>query len=91
MIYRIPIENIDTIATKHGYVRFELQENIGMASYSDGITRINIYLTKMTVATCLNHPKKGPTQLFRKNVTESMLKEIFAYPRKHTGKGYYTK
>jgi len=28
--------------------------------------RINIYITKMTVSTCINHPKKGRTQLFRK-------------------------
>jgi len=91
MNYRIPKEEIDKIAAKHGYVCFDFQENIGMASYTDGQTRINIYLTKMTVATCLNHPKKGPTQLFRKNVDGRMLDEIFAYPRKHTGKGYYTK
>lgn len=87
----IPKENIDTIAKKHGYICFDFQENIGMASYSDGATRINIYLTTMTVATCLSHPKKGATQLFRKNVTLLMLDEIFSYPRKHTGKGYYKK
>lgn len=91
MRYRIDKETIDSIATKHKYVCFDYQENIGMASYSDGQTRINVYLTKMTVATCLTHPKKGPTQLFRKNVTENQLDEIFAYPRKHTGKGYYKK
>lgn len=90
MNYRIPLEKIDEIAKKNGYIRFHYQEDIGMASYSDGATRINIYLTKMTVATCLKHPKKGATQLFRKNVDMKMLNEIFEYPRKHTGKGYYT-
>ena len=45
----------------------------------------------MTVSTCLNHPKKGKTQLFRKRVNKEMLEQIFEYPRKHTGKGYYTK
>lgn len=89
--YRIPKEDIDAVAQKHGYVCFDYQENIGMASYSDGATRINVYMTKMTVATCLNHPKQGPTQLFRKNVTKQELDEIFAYPRKHTGKGYKKK
>lgn len=88
--YKIPLEEIDKVAKAEEFFRIDLQENIGMASYSDGATRINIYLTRMTVATCLTHPKKGPTQLFRKNVNISMLKEIFAYPRKHTGKGYYT-
>lgn len=91
MNYRVSKEKIDQIAQKHGYVCFDYQENIGMASYSDGNTRINVYLTKMTVATCLKHPKKGATQLFRRNVNEKMLDEIFAYPRKHTGKGYYKK
>jgi hypothetical protein len=91
MNQRIAKEDIDNIAANNGYVCFDFQENIGMASYSDGSTRINVYLTKMTVATCLNHPKRGPTQLFRKNVDRKMLKEIFEYPRKHTGKGYYTK
>jgi len=89
--YRIPIEEIDTVAKSEGYFKIDYQENLGMVSYSDGATRINIYLTKMTVATCLNHPKKGATQLFRKNVTFDMLKSIFEYPRKHTGKGYYKK
>lgn len=91
MTYRIPIENIEVIAVKNGYSRIAFQENIGMLSYSDGETRINIYLTKMTVATCLKHPKKGATQLFRRNVNEKILNEIFEYPRKHTGKGYYKK
>lgn len=89
MKFKITKEEIDAIGKKHGYVCFDFQENIGMASYSDGVTRINVYMTKMTVATCLNHPKKGPTQLFRRNVDIKMLDEIFAYPRKHTGKGYY--
>jgi hypothetical protein len=91
MIHRIPKEKIDEIAAKHNYNCIDYQEKIGMASYSDGSTRINVYMTKMTVATCLNHPKKGPTQMFRRNVTIAMLDEIFEYPRKHTGKGYYQK
>jgi hypothetical protein len=87
--YKIPIDVIEALAKSEKYFRIDFQENIGMLSYSDGQTRINIYLTRMTVATCLNHPTKGATQLFRKNVNYEMLKEIFEYPRKHTGKGYY--
>lgn len=87
--YKIPLDVIDVLAKDEGYFRIDFQENLGMVSYSDGVTRINVYLTKMTVATCLNHPKKGSTQLFRKNVNYEMLKSIFANPRKHTGKGYY--
>lgn len=87
--YRIPLDVIEALAKSEGYNRIDFQENIGMLSYSDGKTRINIYLTRMTVATCLNHPTKGTTQLFRKNVSYEMLKEIFQFPRKHTGRGYY--
>ena len=91
MKYKIPVEVIKEISEKHNYSLIDYQENIGLISFGlDGV-RINVYLTKMTVATCLNHPKKGKTQLFRKNVTEDMLNQIFEYPRKHTGKGYYKK
>lgn len=89
--YKIPLDVIDALAKTENYFKIDFQENIGLVSYSDGQTRINIYLTKMTVATCLKHPKKGATQLFRKNVNMEMLKQIFEYPRKHTGKGYYNK
>lgn len=91
MKYRIPVEVIKEISEKYNYTLLDYQENIGLISFGlDGV-RINVYLTKMTVATCLNHPKKGKTQLFRKNVTEEILNQIFEYPRKHTGKGYYKK
>ncbi len=91
MNYKISIEEIKLIAYEFGYNFIDYQENIGLISFGIKDVRINIYLTKMTVSTCLNHPKKGKTQLFRKNVNKDMLKEIFNYPRKHTGKGYYTK
>lgn len=91
MKFRIEISDIDDIATRNGYYMICFQPNIGLISYYDGSTRINIYLTKMTVATCMNHPVKGKTQLFRKNVDKEMLEKIFEYPRKHTGKGYYKK
>lgn len=91
MKHLIPIDIIEKAALAEDYFRIDYQEDKGMISYSDGQTRINIYLTTMTVATCLNHPKKGKTQLFRKNVNLKMLKDIFECPRKHTGKGYIKK
>lgn len=51
--------------------------------------RMNIYLTTMTVQTAINHPKKGKTQLNRKNITPAELEKILKNPRQHTGKGYY--
>lgn len=91
MLIQIPKIEIDKIAKGHGYTCIDYQEKIGMVSYFDGITRINVYLSTMTVATCMTHPKKGKTQLFRKNVRLNQLSDLFAYPCKHTGKGYYTK
>jgi len=52
--------------------------------------RINVYWTTGTVGTCLDHPRQGKTQLFRRNVDLSTLREIFKSPRVHTGAGYYT-
>lgn len=81
----------DAIASASGYSLITNQENIGMVSYRKDDVRINVYLTTRTVATCLNHPKKGKTQLFRRNVSEAQLKQLFNNPRSHTGKGYYAK
>ncbi len=65
-------------------------ENV-MISFFKGESRINIYYTTMTVATCINHPSKGKTQLFRRNVSSKQLIKIFENPRVHTYKGYYEK
>lgn len=91
MIHKNPKQTIDELATKNGYTSIDYQENIGLASYSKDGVRINVYLTTMTVGTCLIHPKKKATQLFRKNIDMKALEEIFENPRVHTGKGYYQK
>lgn len=87
------IEFIDRMATKHGWIMVEYQDNIGMMYYHKRIDnfdcRINVYLTKMSVVTYLNHPKKGKGQLYRKNVSVDLLGNIFSNPRVHSGKGYY--
>lgn len=85
------IQEVDNIALKFEYEKIDHQTNISLVSYSKDYVRINVYLTTMTVGTCLNHPKKGKTQLFRKNVDKQTLEQIFENPRKHTGKGYYNK
>lgn len=50
-----------------------------------------MHYTTGTVGTCLNHPSKGKTQLFRRNVSLDLLVEIFRNPRIHTNTGYYRK
>jgi len=87
---------IKQLAKKHGWKYLEYQANISMISFikissqSDQM-RINIYLTTMTVATALNHPKQGRTQLYRKRCTLEDIEKIFKNPRQHTNKGYHTK
>ena len=65
--------------------------NRKMVSYRKDDVRINVYTTTMTVATCLNHPKQGKTQMFRKHVSLELLGKLFDNPRQHTGKGYQRK
>ena len=67
------------------------QDQNAMLSVFKEDMRINIYYTTMTVATCLKHPYKGKTQLFRRNVSSKQLIKIFENPRVHTFKGYYAK
>lgn len=83
------------MATNHGWEFHDWQENIGMISFvkifNGDPARINIYVTKMTVATCINHPRKGKTQLFRKHVDKKLMDKIFKNPRVHTDIGYQVK
>ena len=53
-----------------------------------GRVRINVYPSTMTVATALDHPKSGKTQMFRKRISEAELIKIFLNPRWHSQKGY---
>lgn len=53
--------------------------------------RVNVWRNKTglyTVGTALAHPKKGKTQMFRRNCTEKEVRELLKNPRKHTGRGY---
>lgn len=87
------IEFIEKIGHAEGWEFLEFQENIGMMYFHKSIDgfdcRINVYITKMSVTTYMNHPKKGKGQLYRKNVNLPELIKIFKNPRQHTGKGYY--
>jgi hypothetical protein len=82
---------IKLIANKYGWLLLCRQEENYMISFYKEDMRINVWYTKMTVATCLNHPVQGKTQLFRRKVSDKLLHKIFEYPRVHTHKGYFTK
>lgn len=85
------IQRIRFYAKQNKWVEIDHQENIGMLRFEKEDAKINVYYTRMTVTTCIDHPKKGKTQLFRRNVDYKKLDAIFKKPRVHTGLGYYTK
>lgn len=60
----------------------------GMMSFRKKDMRINVWYRTGTVATCINHPVKGKTQLFRRGVDYDLMDKIFKNPRIHTNKGY---
>jgi len=89
------VRYVARLARDFGYdeIPVRLKDEDRMVSYRHdhkcGGVRINIYITTGTVATCLDHPKKGKGQLFRRNMTKSDLKDIFQNPRVHKDVGYH--
>lgn len=85
------INKIRKVAKEMGWDEICVQESTKMISFKKKDQRVNVYYSTMTVATCLKHPKKGKTQLFRRYVDMDTLKKIFENPRIHTDTGYYNK
>ncbi|HBA73067.1 MAG TPA: hypothetical protein DCZ63_13025 [Geobacter sp.] len=79
------------VAKRHGYVLEQEQPEIRLLIFSKGSVQVNVYWTRMTVSTCLRHPTLGKTQLFRREVSLTLLDKIFENPRVHTDKGYRKK
>ena len=91
----LSVQDVQATAKAFGYEEVDFNEESRMLSFRGGprkSTRINVYYTTGTVGSCLNHPKRGKTQLFRRNIdTLPKLDGIFQNPRSHTGHGYYTR
>lgn len=87
----IPLEIIRKVASHHRYQEIQFNEKSRIISFRNDTasTRINVYYTTGTIATCIDHPSKGKTQLFRRDQTTDCLQQIFSNPRIHTGVGYY--
>lgn len=91
---RIPKLNIDdvkTLAASKGFKEVADNKVSAVISFRRENERINVYHTTGTVGTCLDHPKRGKTQLFRRDCTTESLERILENPRTHTGVGYYRK
>lgn len=88
-------ENVDLIifcAETNGWHLVQVDQKTYMLGFKMGEQkhpRINVYVTKSTFVTQIDHPTKGKTQLFRRNVWPENYDKIFANPRVHTGRGYY--
>jgi len=75
-------------ADKHNWNFLDYQPENKLISFTRDNIRLNVYYSKMTVGTCLDHPTKGKTQLWRRNVSYELLEAIFNNPRVHTTRGY---
>lgn len=82
---------IEKIAESRGWQKTDATNNGIMMTFIRGKMKVEIWPSRMTVATMLRHPKKGKSKLYRCQVTFELLDEIFKNPRVHTGKGYYEK
>eukprot|EP00933_Yihiella_yeosuensis_P005859 TRINITY_DN110459_c0_g1_i1.p1 TRINITY_DN110459_c0_g1~~TRINITY_DN110459_c0_g1_i1.p1 ORF type:complete len:417 (-),score=56.68 TRINITY_DN110459_c0_g1_i1:67-1317(-) len=86
----LDVGRVRSTATRCGLqeVQFSTSSRVIAFKTWDGM-RINVYYTTGTVGTCLEHPRQGKTQLFRRNVDYNMLENIFRNPRIHTDLGYH--
>eukprot|EP00978_Attheya_sp_CCMP212_P031231 scaffold117391_cov55-Attheya_sp.AAC.1 len=86
----LPIKEVRRLARECGLKEVQFNETSRVVAFlSEDDTRFNVYYTTGTVATYLFHPRQGKAQLFRRNVSLTMLKEIFETPRIHTDFGYH--
>ena len=83
---------LDRRAKAEGWKRQNTKSTARMQSWKRGNDRINYWPTTGTMSTRIKHPnRKHPQQMYRRKVDAELAKQILSNPRKHTGKGYYTK
>ena len=88
------LDEVKRIARNEGCALISYSKESRVISFCKAgslMIRIDIFWTTGTVGTCLGHQRQGKTQLFRRNVDLSTLREVFKNPREHTGSGYYTR
>lgn len=82
-------EEIAVIARRHGWQKPKRQPNGDMMmTFVKGKQKIEVWPSRMTVATMLRHPKQGKTKLYRRSVSLDVMEAIFDNPRVHTTGGY---
>lgn len=88
---KLRLHEVHKLATRYGWTREQIQEDPPLVIYVKDEMQVNVYYTTGTVGTALVHPKRGATQLFRRNCALHHLGAIFLSPRVHLGTGYYEK
>ena len=74
-------EETRVLAARAGLKELSVNEESRVVIFADdkGV-RFNVYYTTGTVGTCLDHPRQGKTQLFRRNVNLALLRQLFQEP-----------
>ena len=87
----LDIETVRRIANQNGFEEVQYNDVSRVIAFQKGSPqcRVNVYYSTGTVATCLDHPRSGKTQLFRRGQSLDDLAGIFSNPRQHTGVGYF--
>lgn len=84
-------EKIINLAEKYNWrLTLHQEEQLKLRFTKNKNDIIDVWYSKMTVGTTINHPK-GRKTLFRKRVNLDLLEKIFNNPRQHTGAGYFKK
>lgn len=81
----LDLEKVRAAAKARGYEEVQFNESSRVIGFRRADERVNVYYTTGTVGTALAHPRKGKTQLFRRNCSMERLLKIFDDPRTHTG------
>lgn len=82
-------EAVRNVAKRHDWTETDETNGGVMMTFVRDEKKIEVWPSRMTVATMLNHPKQGKTKLYRRNVWDvSVLEAIFKNPRVHTTGGY---
>jgi hypothetical protein len=57
----------------------------------EGLVKLDWYYTTATIKTTMDHPTRGPNQLFGKQVTPQEYRQVLENPRAHTNVRYRTR
>ncbi|GLI66129.1 hypothetical protein VaNZ11_009859 [Volvox africanus] len=82
--------NNDFKGTSWDYTGHNSQSRVAFYQNDQGV-KMDYYYSTGTTKTSMDHPSRGSTQLFRRNLSDNEHRSVLNNPRVHTDKGYYTK